>query len=103
MRFCIYYEDGTTYTERDGGPFHARPYGVQVVVQETAAGAPVRFGKDAFYWRDDVGWQACDTAGLWDYLLMYVGPKAVLFGRSIRDDTFWKVAERAQREGLGDA
>lgn len=103
MRWRVYYADGSTYSDRDGDAFHAPTAGVQVVVMETPSGAPLRYGKDAYYWREDVGWQACDTPGLWDYLLMYVGPKAILIGRSIRDEDFWRILERAQREGLGDA
>ncbi len=82
MRWRIYYADGTTYSDRQGEPFYAPPNDVQVVCREikAAPGFQALRGNDAYYWRPDVGWNPCDQAGLWDYLLNYCGPKAVIFG-----------------------
>ncbi len=101
FKFRIYYGDGSTYSE---DPFFAPPAGVQAVVQACstkALGYEIMIKRHAFYWKDDCGWRTCDTAGLWDYLMMYHGPKAVLFGRSIRDEAFWDIAKKATLEGLG--
>lgn len=101
IRFRIYYSDREPYT---GDPFFAPSTGVQVVVQSNPGvgrGFKVMNKHDAYYWKPDCGWCNCDMAGLWDYLLMYLGPKAVLFGRSVRDDMFWTIVERASNEGLG--
>lgn len=95
MRFRIYYADGSTYS---GDPFFAPPTGVQAVAQD----GRVMAGKDAYYWKPVSGWHACDTLGMWDYLFMYTGPKAILFGREMeRDEDFWEVKARAQAEGVG--
>lgn len=101
-KFCIYYGDGTTYTDRDGSPFEAVSVGVQVVAVGSGneKGYDLWHGKEGYYWSNEWGWIGCDQAGMWDYLMTYKGPKAVLFGRSIRDDAFWKIVERAGIEGL---
>jgi hypothetical protein len=98
----IYYGDGSTYSDRDGSPFHAPATNVQAIANKANndRGFLVAHSKDAFYW-EGAGWNACDQMGLWDYLLEYRGPKAVLFGRSIRDAEFFAVIKRANREGLG--
>lgn len=103
-RWRLYYGDGSTFSSADGPPFDAPPANVQVVVcqdSSTPTGFNLRHGLDAYYWRDDVGWQGCDVPGLWDYLMMHRGPKVVLFGRSVRDDDFWKIVSRSSTEGLG--
>lgn len=96
LSWRIYYGDDSVFSDRDGSPFDAPSANVQVVV----GAAGILHSKDAWVWRPDTGWRPCDTAGLWDYLLNYRGPKAVLFGRTIRDDHFWEIVKRAQRENL---
>lgn len=108
MRWRIYYEDGTTFSDRDGDAFHAPPAGAQVIAREDAT-APRGFRllhgatghKEAFYWKHET-WQPCDLAGAWDYLLMHIGPKAIIWGRTIRDEDFYSLKARAMREGLGE-
>jgi hypothetical protein len=100
MKFRIYYEDGTTYAS---DPFYAASCGVVCVAQEkdTPTGWAIRSGRDYYYWKDE-RWYECDSGGLWDYLLMHTGPKAVLVGRYVRDDIFYDVMRRAQAEGIGE-
>ena len=103
MRWKIYYGDGSTYSDRDGSPFYAPSINVQVIARELASsptGFSLMHGKDAYFWRENLGWNGCDQAGLWDYLLNTIGPKQVIFGRSIRDDVYWATVERASREGI---
>ena len=114
MRWRIYYGDGSTFSDRDGEPFDARPDGVQVVAIESKAapsGVALQHGqpyKGMWVWKHDgldpptePIWHLVDEAGLWDYLLMYRGPKAVLIGRTIRNEAFWALMSRASKEGLG--
>lgn len=103
-RWRIYYDDGSTYSDQDGSPFHAIPTGVIVVAVERPNhpnGFGLNYEKEAFYWRPDIGWQACDKYGLADYEMLYRGPKVMLFGRSIRDETYFEILKRAKEEGLG--
>jgi len=94
MNWRVYYGDGSTFSSGDGDPFHAPPSNVQVVSQD----GKLQSGKDAYYWKPEFGWQACDQAGLADYLMMYVGPKAILYGRTIRDEAYWGVRQRAKKD-----
>lgn len=94
MRWRIYYGDGSTYS---GDPFLAPPTNAQGVAFKDRS--PV-FGKSAYYWRDN-DWWACDEAGMWDYLMMHIGPKAVVFGRTLRDDQFYDIKKRMMSEGVG--
>ena len=94
MTWKIYYGDGSTYSNENGDPFSAQPNDIQVIITDGA----VQSGKTAYYWDPANGWNGCDTPGLWDHLLMFVGPKAILFGRTIRDDAFWETMKRAIKE-----
>ena len=100
MRFRIYYGDGSTFS---GDPFDAHPLDVQAIVNEepsSPTGFVVRNGGSAYVWREETWWDT-DEAGMWDYLLTSRGPKAVLFGRTMRNDPYWAIVARAQKEGLG--
>ena len=104
MRWRIYYGDWKTFSDRDGEPWDAPCVNVQSVAKENVRGSPpvkVKDGKDAFYWDKEMGWMGCDTLGLWDYLMLYKGPKAVLFGRTLHDDIFDRIRRRALSEGVG--
>jgi hypothetical protein len=91
----IYYPEGLTFSDKDGDPFHAPQNNVQVVNNN----GKIQSGKDAYYWNPDLGgWNGCDLDGYWDYMKMYVGPKAVLFGRTIRDEDYWEIRKRAKIE-----
>lgn len=98
MRYRIYYGDNSVYS---GDPYTAPVQNVQVIARETTEGFALMHSKDIYYWHPESGWNGCDMPGFWDHLLSYVGPKAFVFGRSLRDDQFWKVVERATQEGLG--
>lgn len=103
-KWRIYYGDHSTYSDRDGSAFYAPSFNATVVVRpfNNVRGYALATAKDAFFWDDkNQWWNACDQAGLWDYLLMYKGPKAVIFGRSIRDKDYNDIVNRAADEGLG--
>lgn len=96
MRWRIYYGDGSTFTDQDGAPWEAPRTNVQVIKTESG----FQHSKDAYYWNEAFGWQGCDTAGMYDYLMSYRAPAVVLFGRSIRNEDFWALVGRAGREPL---
>lgn len=107
MKFRIYYGDGSTY---EGDPFLAPSDNVQVIAQEDVSsvkGWILMHGlltREGFYcWRaDGYGWDMHETAGFWDYLYHYRGPKHVIFGRTIPTAAFHDIIARAGCEGLGD-
>lgn len=100
IRFRIYYGDGSAYS---GDPYYAPAVNVQVVVNEAynPQGYTVSTSKDAYYWTEIKGWNACDIPGMYDYLMLHRGPKAILFGRTIRDEDWQAIVARAHEEGLG--
>ena len=98
IKFCIYYGDGSTHNK---DPYLAPAVNVQAIRQEGPDGrVSVFHSKDAYYWNPEVGWNPCDDAGMWDHLLMFRGPKAIIFGRSIRDKDYWMAVKRATEEAL---
>lgn len=100
MKFRIYYGNGETYS---GDPFHAPRVNVQAIAIEdpdASRGCKTITGKDAYYWKHG-RWYGCDTPGMWDYLYFHDGPIAIIFGRTIRDDDYWRMVQRANKEGLG--
>ncbi len=82
IQWKIYYGDDSTYNSEDSSAYNVPPHNAQAIVTNGA----IQSGKTAYYWSPDNGWNGCDEAGLWDHLLMFKGPKAIVFGRTIRDD-----------------
>jgi hypothetical protein len=113
-RWRLYYGDSSTYSDLDGPPEMAPPFGVQCVVQFEGADRtrtiqrggladPSRDRPDCdiaykgYYCYDIDGeglWSLTDAVGLIDYLQL-PGWKTVKFGRSIKHDTFGEVIRRA--------
>lgn len=98
MKYRIYYADGATYS---GDPFLAPASGVQAVAVEDGDGFNVRASRDYYCLRPDVGWFSTDIGGMWDYIITHRGPKAILLGRYIRNEEYYKAIDRANKEGLG--
>lgn len=101
-RWRIYYGDGTTYSDRDGGPEFAPAINVQVIAREKAcpSGFGLMFGKDAYVWRGRE-WHGVDWLGFMDYIQNHQGWQKILSGRSIFDEDHQAVLARAGKEGLG--
>lgn len=103
MRFRIYYGDDSTYS---GDPFYAPPTNVQTIAMEDPGAARghrlvTESPRDAYYYREGMWW-SCDEMGLWDYMFEHIGPKAVLFGRTMtRSEDYWAIVNRAKAEGFG--
>lgn len=102
MRWCVYYGDGSTYSDRDGPPFAAPAANVQVIAIERPndTGFGLVREKDHYCWRDGE-WYGTDLGGLWDYIMSTTGPLKILLGRTLRDADYWALVARAGREGLG--
>lgn len=99
MKYRIYYDNGDTYS---GDPFWAPATGVIVIAVEDTTketGYKMVLAKNAYLYKEG-RWWGCDEAGMYDYLMMFPGPKAILFGRTIRDELYWEIVQRATKEGL---
>jgi hypothetical protein len=52
-----------------------------------------------YIWKHGRFW-ACDESGFWDYMFTKQGNRIVLFGRTIDEDNYNKIAARAINEGF---
>jgi hypothetical protein len=99
MRWCIFYDDGTTFSSEDGGPEAAPPSGVVVIATlEDGQEHPVTLhGKDGFFiWRDGAWWLS-EAMGFWDHMLLSPGAKVVKFGRWVTHQRYDEVVTEATR------
>ncbi len=105
MKFRIYYCDREPYSgSTDKDAWFAPQTGVQVVVVEdkaSAHGSRIVHSKHHYYWKEGLWWP-CDESGKDDYMMLYRGPKAVLYTRTMgRSKDFWAIVEQATEERLG--
>jgi hypothetical protein len=96
MEWEIYYGDGSTFSNEDGGPQDAPTRNVQVIVQDDPDVSWVMLTTHDYYvWRKD-RWFGVDKFGLWDYLASD-GWKKVLFGRTLTNAEYKAIYERAKK------
>lgn len=93
------------FSEREpwfGDPFYPpQRVDVQVIARrkpKNEDGKPgLDHGKHYYVWRDGY-WIGVDQGGKDDYLMTYLKPQSVLFGRTlVRDDDFWDIVGEAGR------
>lgn len=96
MKWIIFYDDGTTYSDADGTPFDAPARGVQVIATECQSTGRTFNGKEDFYWWTGARWLGGDQFGLFDYLLGN-GCKKVIFGRVLDNQSFQQIIQEAAR------
>ena len=105
MKWRIYYADRPPYAgSTDEEAYKAQAYGVQAIAIENPArskGFGIVTKDDAYLYKNGRFW-GCDSAGVWDHLYFYPGPKQILFGRTIDEDEYNAIATRAIKEGLGE-
>jgi hypothetical protein len=96
MLWRIYYHEGKTFCDADGGPYEAPRQGAQLIIQpDPEVGRFLLTQKDFFWWEADKQfWFAGDYFGLVQYLLGS-GPKMVLFGRFIKWQEYQACLQRA--------
>lgn len=94
MNFKIYYSDGSTYS---GDPLKAPGIGVVIIVQkDDVAGRSFCMAKDYYVW-DGGFWRGCDLFGLWDYIFVMNGPKAIS-GRSVPNEKYQEIYQIAKSD-----
>lgn len=95
MEWKIFYSN-STYSSDDGPPELAPKRDVQTVaVADDTCGRRIERGDNFYVYRH--GWRGCDQFGLYDYLIE-PGYKIVLFGRSLTDDEYRAVWDRAAKD-----
>lgn len=93
-RWKIYYSDGSTFSDKDGDPFNAPGRGVQMIVHEHSEVGRHLLGREDNYWWSGSRWFGGDLFGLYDYL-QEPGPKKVIFGRVIDNESFKRITQAA--------
>ena len=92
MRWKIYYDDGTTFSDEDGSLEDAPARGVQAIVcKDERLGWVVETGCDYYVWKDG-RFYARDIFGLFDFL---IDSGLVKFGRTITSMEYNQVFQRA--------
>lgn len=98
MRWCIFYDDGSTFSNEEGNPEDAPVFGVQVIVQDWCQPPQVIHKTDFYWWRpDDERWAAGDIFGFIDQSANF-GATWVKQGRTIygkNRDAFKEINARA--------
>lgn len=97
MKWKIYYDDGSTFSDEDGRVYDAPALGVQVIAQEDPDVGRQLFWEIDFYWYSEHGWFGGDVFGLWDYLAT-PGPKVVKFGRYVPRADFLRAYHKALKD-----
>lgn len=102
IKWLIFYDDGSTFSNLDGEPYDAPPVGVIVLLQVNANGRWVFYSQDTskilcWEWRAKNEWVSCDLVGAIDYLYHHRGLKAVLFGRWTSDENYEKIRLKADK------
>ena len=96
MTATIYYSDGSTY---QGCAESTPTRDVQAIVQPCPhTGWAMQHTTDYYVWREDINeWRGTDIFGLWDYLARD-GWKKVLFGRTVSNQEFNAIYQRAKQD-----
>ena len=99
MKWCIYYDNCSTFSSNDGSPWDAPRVGVVLIVQEDErAGWVMACGDDYYYFEPDVGgWRNTSQFGFYDHLIRAKTPCA-LFGRMVDDATYAEMRRRVAEE-----
>ena len=89
MRWKIYYADGSTYADSDGGIENAPGRGVVVIAQEDReCGRHILHMKDFYYWEpSESRWYGADVFGRDDYLDR-PGWRKLVAGRNTTDENY---------------
>lgn len=96
-RWIVWYDDGSSFTDRDGEPHEAPRWGVMCIAAYSADhGRMIWHGTDYYVW--DTEWISCDFVGLIDYLTRPGKEKTVLIGRHVSPRTFYAIYNAADSD-----
>ena len=96
-KWCIFYDDGTTFTDSDGEPEDARGDGVVCIACQASACTVHKF--DWYYYADDIGhWWGSDIHGLVYQLTRYPRRvRAVKQGANVTNEVLQRCMSLALR------
>ena len=97
INWKIYYEDGSTFSNKDGPPFSAPRTGVQVIIYKEEEGYSILSQADYYYYepeRNEFGWSHCSPEGMMLQLIRAKNP-LILFGSYILTRTYTEIEKQA--------
>lgn len=99
MKWKIWYDDGFSVSDGDANPEEVPARGVEAITRpDEKVGYKILTGFDYYWWvGDEKQWFGGDNFGLWDYLAQ-PGWKKVLFGRSMTDEKYEELLEKARND-----
>ena len=99
MRWRIYYDDGSVFTDQDGSPWDAPRTGVQAIAQPNdRIGWYILHSADAYYFEASrEGWSKADEYTKWDHLIRAYYP-LLIFGRQMSDAAYQEILKRVHSD-----
>lgn len=98
MKWKIWYDNGSTYTDRDGLPESAPLDGILAIAEEDATGRKQTYwGSDYYHWTGD-GWRAGNLADL-ERWLRGVMPN-LKYGRWTEVSKWLGIRDKVKKEWL---
>lgn len=99
-KWKIYYDDGSTFDERQGDVTAAPAFGVVCIIfPDDLVGRIILHRHDWYYWVASEGrWSGGDIHGLLDRLLNNLEMTAVKQGRNTSNDAFWTIMGLADKD-----
>ena len=100
VRWAIYYDDGTRFTNLDGPPHKAPGTGVQVIIQlDDRTGRFNQAGDQVYYWKNERWWGG-DHFGMLIELLNTDHPVVVRFGSMMGTEGFHEILRNAEADPI---
>lgn len=102
MRWKIHYDDGRTFSDRDGEPCDAPSYGALVVVQQHDGRLGIlnaQWPNKGYYINIEGEWQAADSFDIIDLCSTRLREiRGVVIGRLVTNREFEQALKRAQND-----
>lgn len=100
LKWKIYYDDGSTFSNEEGEPEDAPGFGIVTIVQaDPYVGRAVCDGWDFYYWvEEEQKWWGSDWLGFIDRLTHRLPCRAVSAGRMASEEVWSRCRELAKHD-----
>lgn len=100
VRWRVYYDNGSTFSNEDGTPEQSPAFGVICIVSTNDLIGRIILHKHDWYWwiADEKVWFGGDIFGLLDRLLHRLSTEAILQGRTVPNEAFRDTMGRADKD-----
>lgn len=98
LKWRIYYDDGSTFSNADGGPECSPVFGVICIVQPDAVVNRTILSRWDFYYWDGDGWSGCDIYGVIDRASNDLPMRSLRQGRTISSADYTRILDMADKD-----